>query len=111
MAEKKECTGERALHCIYNLDPLGFERLDLVSKDFHIKKVEVQDPFDEVEIGGKGRVTYISQCLDPKFKKELIEVLKRYQDCFAWQYKEMIGLDRSLVEHELPLIENARPIK
>ena len=46
-----------------------------------------------------------------EFKKELVEVLKEYKDCFAWEYKEIPGLSRTLVEHQLPIKENIRPIK
>jgi hypothetical protein len=30
-------------------------------------------------------------------------LLKEYKDCFAWEYYEMPGLDRSIVEHRLPI--------
>jgi len=30
-------------------------------------------------------------------------LLKEYKDCFAWDYTEMPGLDRSIVEHRLPI--------
>jgi hypothetical protein len=33
----------------------------------------------------------------------MIALLKEYADCFAWDYTEMPGLDRSIVEHRLPL--------
>jgi hypothetical protein len=33
----------------------------------------------------------------------MIALLKEYSDCFAWDYSEMPGLDRSIVEHRLPL--------
>jgi hypothetical protein len=33
----------------------------------------------------------------------MIALLKEYSDCFAWDYMEMPGLDRSIVEHWLPL--------
>jgi hypothetical protein len=33
----------------------------------------------------------------------MIALLKEYADCFAWDYTEMPGLDRSIVEHLLPL--------
>jgi hypothetical protein len=28
----------------------------------------------------------------------LIKLLKEYKDCFAWDYSEMPGLDRSIVD-------------
>lgn len=36
-------------------------------------------------------------------KEATIKILKEYKDCLAWNYKEMPGLDRGLVEHRLPL--------
>ncbi|KAL1333382.1 hypothetical protein AAHE18_11G096500 [Arachis hypogaea] len=45
------------------------------------------------------------------FKKEMMEILKEYCDCFAWDYAEMPGLSRELVEHQLPLKANVKPVK
>ena len=39
----------------------------------------------------------------------MIALLKEYPDCFAWDYTEMPGLDRSIVEHRLPLKKGFRP--
>jgi hypothetical protein len=49
----------------------------------------------EVDIGprDKPRPIYVSAKLDPKYKQELIELLKEFKDCFAWEYYEMLGLD------------------
>jgi hypothetical protein len=33
----------------------------------------------------------------------MIALLKEYTDYFAWDYTEMAGLDRSIVDHQLPL--------
>ena len=45
------------------------------------------------------------------FKNRLIALLIKYQDCFAWDYQEMLGLDRSLVEHQLPIKPGFKPYK
>ena len=34
----------------------------------------------------------------------LIQLLKSYLDVFAWSYKDMSGLDPSIVQHRLPLL-------
>ena len=62
------------------------------------------DALEEVDIGDgdRPRPTFISAKLDPKYKQELVKMLKEYKDCFAWEYYEMLGLDRSIVEHRLP---------
>ena len=57
------------------------------------------------------RITYISAKLNPGLKQEVIEVLKRNKDCFAWDYDEIPGLKRELVEHRLPIKDGKKPIK
>ncbi|KAL2326402.1 hypothetical protein Fmac_025460 [Flemingia macrophylla] len=56
----------------------------------------------EISIG-----THISS----KMKEKLVLLLKEYADVFAWSYHDMPGLDTSIVEHKLPLIEGFRPVK
>ena len=53
---------------------------------------------EEVDIGpgDKPRPTFISKKLDPDLREEMIALLKEYRDCFAWDYTEMPGLDRSI---------------
>ena len=60
---------------------------------------------EEIDIGDgdRPRPTFISANLDPKYKQELKSLLKEYKDCFAWEYYEMPDLDRSIVEHHLPI--------
>ena len=41
----------------------------------------------------------------------LIQLLKSYLDVFAWSYEDMPGLDPSIVQHRLPLLPHARPVK
>ena len=54
---------------------------------------------------------YVSAKLDPEYKQELIDLLKEFKDCFAWEYYEMPGLNRSIVEHRLPIKPRYRPFK
>ena len=42
-------------------------------------------------------------------KQQLTDLLKEYKDCFAWDYIEMPSLDRSIVEHRLPIKSGFRP--
>jgi hypothetical protein len=65
----------------------------------------VVDELDEVDNGDGGilQPTYISKNLTPEQKTKNCNVLKEFIICFAWQYMKMPGLDRSLVEHRLPI--------
>jgi ribonuclease HI len=71
------------------------------------------DKLEEIDIGDgdKPRPTFISANLDSSFRKELIKLLKEYKDCFSWDYSEMPGLDRSIVEHRLPIKPGFKPYK
>ena len=71
------------------------------------------DYLEEVDIGpgDKPRPTFISKKLDPVLREEMIALLKEYRDCFAWDYTEMPGLDRSIIEHRLPLKKGFRPFQ
>jgi hypothetical protein len=66
---------------------------------------------NDIGCGDKPRPTFISANLDSRFRKELIKLLKEYRDCFAWDYSEMSGLDRSIVEHRLLIKSGFRPYK
>jgi hypothetical protein len=59
------------------------------------------DPLEKVDIGDGTipRPTFVNKNLDPLFTSDLIKLLKEYVDCFAWNYNEMPGLSRDLVEH------------
>jgi hypothetical protein len=63
------------------------------------------DELEEIDIGpgDKPRPTFISQKIDPSLREPMIALLKEYYDYFAWDYTEMPGLDRSIIEHRLPL--------
>ena len=90
-------------------EPLGFEK-DPLSDNI---KMLAQDPLEEVDLGEGGvkRPTYVSANLDPQLKVEMVQLLKEFKDCFAWDYDEMPGLRRELVEHKLPIIPGKKPVK
>jgi hypothetical protein len=71
------------------------------------------DELEEVDIGpgDKSQPTFISKKLKPELRKAMITLLREYTDCFAWDYAKMPGLDRSIVEHRLPLKPGFRPFQ
>jgi hypothetical protein len=71
------------------------------------------DELEEVDIGpgDKPRPTFISKKLDLSLRESMIALLKEYSDCFAWDYMEMPGLSRSIIEHRLPLKQGFRPFQ
>jgi hypothetical protein len=71
------------------------------------------DVLEEVDIGtvDKPQPTFISKKLSPCLREPMIALLKEYADCFAWDYTEMPGLDRSIIEHRLLLKKGFRPFQ
>jgi hypothetical protein len=71
------------------------------------------DPLEEIDIGdGKTpRSTFVNKTLETDLRDEMIDLLKEYSDCFAWNYTEMPELSREIVEHRLPIKSGFRPFK
>jgi hypothetical protein len=71
------------------------------------------DDLEEINIGpgDKPQPTFISKKLDPSLREPMIALLKEYFDCFAWDYTEMPGLDRSIIKHRLPLKKGFQPFQ
>ena len=71
------------------------------------------DPLEKVDIGDGSisRPTFVNANLSDDCKTDLIKLLKEYVDCFVWEYSEMPGLSRDLVEHRLPIKAGFRPYK
>ncbi|XP_050914866.1 uncharacterized protein LOC127129785 [Lathyrus oleraceus] len=100
---------EQRLDAIYDEEPLGFEKDPVTSS----AKMLAQGPLEETDLGDGSakRITYISAKLDPKLKVRVIELLRKNKDCFAWDYDEMPGLKRDLVELKLHIKDGKKPIK
>ena len=94
-------------------DAIQLDELEPAIKKLDDSMAKVQDPLREVNLGdeGENKPTYISQLLEPEYQTELKNLLRKYRDCFAWDYDEMLSLSRELVEHRLPIREGCRPFK
>jgi len=97
------------LDCIYDDEPLGFEEDPVGSTT----KMRVEDPLEEVDIGDGSvkRPTYVSTKIPKEFRDRIVELLKEYKDCFTWDYDEMPGLSRKMVELKLPIRPGVKPVK
>ncbi|GKV21983.1 hypothetical protein SLEP1_g31893 [Rubroshorea leprosula] len=94
-------------------DEITLEELDLASAKLDDLKAEVQDLLEEINLGSESepKVTFISGSLEPQTRDQIVRLLHEFKDCFAWDYSEIPGLDRKLMEHKLPIVEGFRPYK
>lgn len=47
--------------------------------------------------------------LDQKLK--YVELMREFQDVFAWSYEDLKSYDTSIIQHTIPLKENHKPFK
>jgi hypothetical protein len=71
------------------------------------------DPLEEIDIGeGKTpRPTFVNKTLGTDTRDEIKSLIKEYSDCVAWNYTEMSGLSREIVENRLPIKSGFSPFK
>ncbi|KAJ9691124.1 hypothetical protein PVL29_013344 [Vitis rotundifolia] len=86
---------------ISDSDPVD-ERASLAEGDTEIVGFGTADQPRELRIGSD---------LSIDERDSLIQLLRAYLDVFAWSYEDMPGLDPSIVQHRLPLLPHARPVK
>lgn len=60
--------------------------------------------------GGRERMCKISKGLPKGEKRKLVVLLEEYKDVFAWDYKEMLGLDTNIT-HKLNVDLIAKLVK
>jgi len=66
----------------------------------------------ELIVGSVSRTTmFMVVPSKANFKKRIVELLKEYKNCFAWDYNEMSGLSREMVELKLPIRPDKKPVK
>ena len=59
---------------------------------------------------GMDKPVSISTSLSAVERARLINLLKEYQDVFAWKYDEMPGIDPGLVAHSLNVEPGTKPV-
>ena len=93
-----------------------FDDSYLSDSDHSFTDERVSPPFDDLEIVDLGtadqpREMRIGTTLSADERDSLLRLLRSYLDVFAWSYEDMPGLDPSIVQHHLPLVPHARPVK
>jgi hypothetical protein len=85
-----------------------FDKVEKIGQDF----LSV-DPLKEIDIGDgiTPRPTFVNKNMSLEYKDAIIKLLKDYVSCFAWNYHDMPGLSRELVEHRLPIKAGFKPYK
>ena len=93
-------------------DPLGGQSES--NYDTEDRKVTlVSDTTEWIDFGvpDQPKEIRIGSSLSPDERSKLIDMLRSYLDVFAWSYEDMPSLDPTIVQHHLPVLPHARPVK
>ena len=87
-------------------EEIQMEDLEQAPPKFEDTQPQVHELMEEVNLDTmvESRITYISSLLLSDLKEGITAILQEFKDSLAWNYDEMLGLDRSLVEHRLPIM-------
>ena len=117
MIEEENLQNTCGAKIVFKEDPyeeneeIHMEDLEQAPPKFKDTQPQVHNPMEEVNLDTmeKPRITYISYLLPSSFKEGISETLQEFKDYFTWNYDEMPGFDRSLVEHLLPIKPEFHP--
>ncbi|KAK2425775.1 hypothetical protein QL285_024519 [Trifolium repens] len=80
-------------------------------EDFQERRVSPIEELEEVQIGKEQhQVTSIGTTMDPKEREEVLAILKKNGDLFAWKPEDMPGIDETIITHKLAIANNAKPV-
>jgi hypothetical protein len=67
----------------------------------------------ECNIGTQDEPKFVklSSILTKEQRAEYTELLKEFADVFAWAYKDLKNYDTSVIQHKIPLKEEAKPFR
>jgi hypothetical protein len=98
-------------YCSYTNDAMGMvedlDELGNLGRGFS----SMDDLEVDISDGVISWPTYVSAHLNTSQRQVIIKLLKAYTCCFAWDYTEMLGLSRELIEHRLSIKASFRPYK
>ena len=57
------------------------------------------------------RLIKIGSTLNEKEKKDLQELLMKFQEEFAWSYEDMLGIDPEIAQHHIDTHDHMVPVK
>ena len=93
-------------------DPLGGKsESNSDTEDRKVRPVSGNIELIDFGVPDQPREIRIGSSLSPDERSGLIDLLRSYLDVFAWSYEDTPGLKPTIVQHHLPILPHARPVK
>jgi len=100
-----------------NFLPIGLTPLEDIFDSNDIPRKQKMQPLnaaiEECNIGTleKPKIIKLSKSLPPDQKPKYVDLLKEFQDVFAWSYEDLKSYDTSVIQDRIPLKPNQKPFK
>lgn len=100
-----------------NIFPKGLTPLEDLFDSSDVPRKPKMEPLksdiEECNIGTKEnpKLIKLSKSLPPTEKVKYLELLKEFQDIFAWSYEDLKYYDTSIIQHIIPIKENQKPFR
>ena len=89
----------------------GQSECDYDTEDRKVTPISGNMELIDFEALDQPREITIGSSLSPNERSRLINLLRSYLDIFAWSYEDMPSLNPTIVQHHLPIMPHARPVK
>ena len=94
---------------VCDVDDVGESNSD--TEDRKVTPISGSTALIDFSVPDQPREIRIGSSLSPDERSGLIDLLRSYLDVFAWSYEDMLGLNPTIVQHHLPILPHARPVK
>ncbi|RDX57794.1 hypothetical protein CR513_62934, partial [Mucuna pruriens] len=84
---------------------------DLEHPSSMMQPLEESTKVVDIGMGEIVKEVKIGKHMSSEIRTTIIELLNEYIDIFVWSYHDIPGLDTNIVEHKLPIIPGATPIR
>jgi len=82
--------------------PPELERI-IAQEDREMRPHQEETELIDLGTGSGKKEVKVGTSMTAPIRKELMALLKDYQNVFAWSYQDMPGLNSDIVQHRLPL--------
>lgn len=94
-----------------NDEEIPKELQTLLQKENERYAQPVKEVFINLKDETNPRMIQVGSGLSAEEFKAMSDLLKEFEDIFAWSHADMPGIDPEIVEHRIPLYPDARPLK
>ena len=78
----------------------------------HSKTVE-EEQVEDLNLGTyvDPKIVKLSKKVPEEYKEKYLKLFQLYKDVFAWSYQDLKTFDVNIMQHKIPLREDAKPYK